>query len=96
MRNFFVRSPYKILGSNFWRMHWIIGLVHFSGVANKSHHCLRFPCGSPHLVPALVSQTRVLVIVSHTSLVSHTNITLVCDTNAGTRWRFPHGKRKQG
>ena len=57
----------------------LVGLIHFSDVTNKIHHCLRFLCGSRHLVPVLVSQTRVLVLVLHTSLVSHTNITLVCD-----------------
>ena len=72
-----------------------IGLIHFSGVTNKIHHCLRFPCGSRHLVRAVVPQTHVLVLVSHTSLVSHINITLVCETNALTTWRLPLGKRKQ-
>ena len=43
----------------------------------------------------VVSQAHVLVLVSHISLISLTNVTLVYDTNAGTRWRPPHGKRKQ-
>ena len=52
-----------------------IGLIHFSGVTNKIHHCLRFLCGSRHLVPAFVSQAHVLALVSRTSFVSHTKIT---------------------
>ena len=58
-----------------------IGLIHFSDVTNKIHHCLCFTYGSRHLVPALLSQTHALVLVSHTSLASPTNSTLVCDTN---------------
>ena len=69
---------------------YVIWLINFSGITNKIHHCLRFPCGSRHLVPALVSPTHVLVLVSHKSLVSHTNITLICETNALPRWRLPH------
>ena len=45
----------------------------------------------------------VVIHVSHmthtgcdTKLVCDTNTkTFVCDTNAGTRWRLPHEKRKQ-
>ena len=46
--------------------------MHFSGVTNKVHRCLRFPCGSRHLVPALVS---------HTSLIFVCDTKLMCDTN---------------
>ena len=41
--------------------------IHFPGVTNKIRHCLRFPSGNRHRVPAIVSQTRTLVLVSHTS-----------------------------
>ena len=47
----------------------------FSGVTNKIHHCLRFSCGSRHLVPALVP---------HTSVIFVCDIKLVCDTNTNT------------
>ena len=73
----------------------LIGLIHFSGVTNKIHHCLRFPCGRRHLVRALVSHTSV-IFVCDTKRVCDTNTnTCVCETNALTRWRLPHGKRKQ-
>ena len=71
--------------------------MHFSGITNKIHHCLRFPCGSRHLVRAyiLVSHTSV-IFVCDTKLVCATNTNAcVCDTNAGARWRPPHRKRKQ-
>ena len=63
----------------------------FSGVTNKIHHCLRFRCGSRHLVPALVSHTSV-IFGCDTKLMCDTNTnTCICDTNAGTKWRLPHG-----
>ena len=71
-----------------------IRLIHFSGVTNKIHHCLRFPCGSRYLVRSLVSHTSV-IFVYDIKLVCDTNTnTSVCDTNAETRWRLPHEKRK--
>ena len=47
-----------------------IELIHFSGVTNRIHYCLRFPSGSRNLIPALVSQSHVLELVSHNGSLS--------------------------
>ena len=50
---------------------------------------------SRYLVPALASHTSV-IFDCDTKLACETNTnTCVCDTNAVTGWRLPHGKRKQ-